>query len=147
MASVTPSFTSQYRCWRRWSDGGHPARAERRTDEREGLLFERTLAPSGQTAASHASLFSSTWPATHGVWNSLRLEEGAARAFQSLIFYFLAVGWKDLTNGDDGMPLSVPPVLKAGGFELTVANSLWGQIGFEQSFIVFHVVALQRRRE
>lgn len=38
----------------------------------------------------------------------------------SLIFYFLAVGWKDLTNGDDGMPLSVPPVFKAGGIELTV---------------------------
>ena len=36
----------------------------------------------------------------------------------SLIFYFLSVGWKDLTNGDDGMPFSIPPVFSAGGIEL-----------------------------
>src|SRR5262245_55236219 len=27
-----------------------------------------------------------------------------------LDLYFLAVGWKDLTNGDDGMPFSIPSV-------------------------------------
>jgi branched-chain amino acid transport system permease protein len=36
----------------------------------------------------------------------------------SLIFYFLAVGWKDLTNGDDGMPFSIPPVFVFDGLEL-----------------------------
>src|SRR2546425_700039 len=36
----------------------------------------------------------------------------------SVIFYFLAVGWKDLTNGDDGMPFSIPPVFVFDGLEL-----------------------------
>ncbi len=40
----------------------------------------------------------------------------------SLIFYFVAVGWTELTGGDDGRPFSVPPVLKVGDFELTVFN-------------------------
>ena len=43
---------------------------------REGILFEDTSAPSPQTAPSHASLFTSTWPATHGVWNEVKLESG-----------------------------------------------------------------------
>ncbi len=38
----------------------------------------------------------------------------------SLIFYFLAVGTKELTGGDDGLPISVPPVLKFGQFELSL---------------------------
>ncbi len=38
----------------------------------------------------------------------------------SLIFYFVAVGWTELTGGDDGLPFSVPPVLKVADFELTV---------------------------
>ena len=38
----------------------------------------------------------------------------------SLIFYFVAVGWTELTGGDDGRPFSVPPVLKVADFELTV---------------------------
>lgn len=38
----------------------------------------------------------------------------------SLIFYFLAVGWKELTNGDDGIPFSIPPVLEVGGLKVTL---------------------------
>jgi branched-chain amino acid transport system permease protein len=39
-----------------------------------------------------------------------------------LIFFFVAVGWKDLTGGDDGFPFYVPPLLKIGGVELTLFN-------------------------
>ena len=42
----------------------------------EGILFERAFAPSPYTATSHASLFSSIYPATHGIWNRLELESG-----------------------------------------------------------------------
>lgn len=38
----------------------------------------------------------------------------------SLIFYFWAVGWKDVTGGDDGLPFSVPPLIEMEGLELTV---------------------------
>jgi len=40
---------------------------------REAILFENAFAPSFHTAASHASLFTSTYPATHGVWNAVTL--------------------------------------------------------------------------
>jgi len=40
----------------------------------------------------------------------------------SLIFYFLAVGSKELTGGDDGMPLTIPPLFKVGGIEVTLFN-------------------------
>ena len=40
----------------------------------------------------------------------------------SLIFYFLAVGTKELTGGDDGMPFQVPPVFKFGDFELALTD-------------------------
>jgi branched-chain amino acid transport system permease protein len=40
----------------------------------------------------------------------------------SLIFFFIAVGWKDVTGGDDGLPFTLPPVFKAGGFELSLLN-------------------------
>jgi branched-chain amino acid transport system permease protein len=39
-----------------------------------------------------------------------------------LIFFFVAVGWKDITGGDDGLPFSVPPLLKVGGVEITLFN-------------------------
>jgi branched-chain amino acid transport system permease protein len=54
----------------------------------------------------------------------------------SLIFYFLSVGWKDLTNGDDGMPFSIPPVFKFGGFELKLYDLTF------QYYFVFAIVAL-----
>jgi len=40
----------------------------------------------------------------------------------SLIFFFFAVGWKDVTGGDDGMPFTMPPVLKIGGAELSLLD-------------------------
>ena len=40
----------------------------------------------------------------------------------SLIFYFLALSWKPLTGGDDGIGFSMPPMLKIGSFELTLIN-------------------------
>lgn len=54
----------------------------------------------------------------------------------SLILYFLAVGWKDLTNGDDGMPFSIPPVFSAGGFELKLYDLTF------QYYFVFVIVGL-----
>lgn len=40
----------------------------------------------------------------------------------SLILYFFAVGWKDVTGGDDGLPFEPPPVLSAGRFQLSVLD-------------------------
>ena len=40
----------------------------------------------------------------------------------SLIFFFAAVGWKDVTGGDDGLPFTLPPVLKVGDFELSLLD-------------------------
>ena len=40
----------------------------------------------------------------------------------SLIFYLVAVGWKDLTMGDDGISFTPPPVFKFGGIELTLLD-------------------------
>ncbi len=54
----------------------------------------------------------------------------------SLIFYFLSVGWKDLTNGDDGMPFSIPPVFSAGGIELNLYDLTF------QYYFVFAIVAI-----
>jgi branched-chain amino acid transport system permease protein len=54
----------------------------------------------------------------------------------SLILYFFAVGWKDVTGGDDGLPFEPPPVLRVGGFELSVLDH------FFQYYFVLVVVAL-----
>ena len=43
---------------------------------RDALVFDNAYAPAPHTAPSHASLFSSTYPATHGVWNSVKLPFG-----------------------------------------------------------------------
>jgi arylsulfatase A-like enzyme len=43
---------------------------------RDAIVFESALAPSPHTAPSHASLFTSTYPATHGVWNEFFNAEG-----------------------------------------------------------------------
>jgi branched-chain amino acid transport system permease protein len=40
----------------------------------------------------------------------------------SLIFFFIAVGWKDVTGGDDGLPFNMPPLFKVGDFELSLLN-------------------------
>src|SRR5262249_35637526 len=54
----------------------------------------------------------------------------------SLIFYFLSVGWKDLTNGDDGMPFNIPPVFEFGGLELKLYDLTF------QYYFVFVIVTL-----
>ncbi len=38
----------------------------------------------------------------------------------SLVFYFLAVGWKDFTGGDDGTSFKIPHLLSVGGYTLTL---------------------------
>ena len=40
----------------------------------------------------------------------------------SLICYFAAMSMKPVTGGDDGKSFSPPPILKAGGLELTLGN-------------------------
>jgi arylsulfatase A-like enzyme len=42
----------------------------------QAVLFENAYAPSPHTAPSHASLFTSTYPATHGVWNNIPVDGG-----------------------------------------------------------------------
>jgi branched-chain amino acid transport system permease protein len=54
----------------------------------------------------------------------------------SLIFYFVAVGWKSYTGGDDGLNFSPPPVLKAGGAEWSVLDATF------QYYFVLAIVAL-----
>lgn len=51
---------------------------------KDGILFERAWAPSPYTATSHASLFTSTYPATHGIWNRQRLESKDGDIFPAL---------------------------------------------------------------
>lgn len=41
----------------------------------------------------------------------------------SLIFYFAAMSMRWLTGGDDGLSFSPPPVLKIGGYELSLADA------------------------
>lgn len=53
-----------------------------------------------------------------------------------LIFFFIAVGWHDVTGGDDGLPFSIPSVFKAGNFELSLFNLTF------QYYFVLAVVAL-----
>ncbi|MRG71418.1 branched-chain amino acid ABC transporter permease [Alphaproteobacteria bacterium HT1-32] len=40
----------------------------------------------------------------------------------SLIFYFVALSWKPVTGGDDGLPFSVPEIISIGDFELSITN-------------------------
>jgi branched-chain amino acid transport system permease protein len=54
----------------------------------------------------------------------------------SLIFYLVAVGWKSLTGGDDGLSFPLPPVAKLGDVELTLLDSTF------QYFFVLAIVGL-----
>ncbi len=58
---------------------GHPFDTSPHLDAlaTEAIVFDRAHAPAPRTAASHASLFTSTYPASHGVWNELRLADGS----------------------------------------------------------------------
>lgn len=50
---------------------GHPQPTSPQLDAfaREGMVFEAAFAQASSTSPSHASLFTSTYPRTHGVWN------------------------------------------------------------------------------
>jgi branched-chain amino acid transport system permease protein len=54
----------------------------------------------------------------------------------SLILYFFAVGWKNVTGGDDGLPFEPPPVFRAGHLELTLLDHVF------QYYFVLAVVGL-----
>jgi branched-chain amino acid transport system permease protein len=54
----------------------------------------------------------------------------------SLILYFFAVGWKDVTGGDDGMPFTLPPVVSAGQLQLSLLDHVF------QYYFVLVVVGL-----
>jgi branched-chain amino acid transport system permease protein len=54
----------------------------------------------------------------------------------SLIFYLVAVGWKSLTGGDDGLSFALPPIAKFGDTELTLLDPTF------QYFFILLVVAV-----
>jgi branched-chain amino acid transport system permease protein len=54
----------------------------------------------------------------------------------SLIFYLVAVGWKSLTGGDDGLSFPLPPVANFGDTELTLLDPTF------QYFFVLAIVSL-----
>ncbi len=53
----------------------------------------------------------------------------------SLIFYLVAVGWKTVTGGDDGMSFSLPVIAKIGDTELTLLDPTF------QYFFILAIVA------
>lgn len=53
----------------------------------------------------------------------------------SLIFYLVAVGWKSLTGGDDGLSFALPPLARFGDTELTLLDPTF------QYFFILVVVA------
>jgi branched-chain amino acid transport system permease protein len=54
----------------------------------------------------------------------------------SLIFYLVAVGWKSLTGGDDGLSFPLPAVAKFGDAELTLLDPTF------QYFFILAIVSL-----
>jgi branched-chain amino acid transport system permease protein len=54
----------------------------------------------------------------------------------SLIFYLVAVGWKSLTGGDDGLSFALPPLARFGDTELTLLDPTF------QYFFILLVVAV-----
>ena len=54
----------------------------------------------------------------------------------SLIAFFVAVGWKKVTGGDDGRPFNMPPVLKLDGIEFTMLDQTF------QYYFIMAVVGL-----
>lgn len=71
----------------------------------EGTRFDRAWAVSPGTASSHASLFSSTYPQTHGVWNRV-VGEGEAMALNpaavTMAESFRAAGYRTTAIADGG---------------------------------------------
>jgi len=54
----------------------------------------------------------------------------------SLIFYLVAVGWKSLTGGDDGLSFALPPIGKIGGYEVTLLDPTF------QYFFILGIVGM-----
>jgi len=54
----------------------------------------------------------------------------------SLIFYFAAMSMKWLTGGDDGVSFTPPPVLKVGGYTLSLADAT------VQYYVILAIVAV-----
>ncbi|MCH2101398.1 MAG: sulfatase [Planctomycetes bacterium] len=65
---------------------GHAAPTSPELDSyaQESLVFERAYAPASSTSPSHASLFTSTHPRIHGVWNRVPRGEGEDPIFPAL---------------------------------------------------------------
>lgn len=75
---------------------------------REGVQFERVYAQAPQTAPSHASLFTSTYPASHGVWNDVPTDDGEpvhprlAEPAVTLAEVLRDAGWNTAAIADGG---------------------------------------------
>lgn len=75
---------------------------------REAVVFDNAYAPSPRTAPSHASLFTSTFPATHGVWNWVSLSDGRtvhptlSSRFQTLAEILRDEGFQTAACADGG---------------------------------------------
>ena len=54
----------------------------------------------------------------------------------SLIFYFVAMSMKSLTGGDDGVSFTPPPVLKVGGYTLSLTDAT------VQYYVILAIVAV-----
>jgi branched-chain amino acid transport system permease protein len=54
----------------------------------------------------------------------------------SLIFYLIAVGWKNVTGGDDGISFPLPPLGRLGGYEVTLLDPTF------QYFFILGIVSL-----
>ena len=53
----------------------------------------------------------------------------------SLIFYFVALSWKPVTGGDDGLPFAPPDIVNFGNFKIALTNSI-----HQYYFIIFFVL-------
>ncbi len=98
---------------------------------KSGILFENAKAPSPYTATSHASLFSSTYPATHGVWNRVKIPgAGKNKAFptlsenaDTLAEVLQRNGYQTAAIADGGFLTDRRGL--AQGFELFDSKTLW----------------------
>lgn len=53
----------------------------------------------------------------------------------SLIFYFVALSWKPVTGGDDGLPFAPPEIIQIAHFKFVLTNSI-----HQYYFIIFFVL-------
>ncbi|RMH04503.1 MAG: hypothetical protein D6702_03090 [Planctomycetota bacterium] len=89
---------------------GHAANTTPNLDAfaREGILFENCWAQAPQTAPSHATLFTSTEPAAHGIWNDVPSPSGEvlhpalADGAVTLAEVLRDAGWRTAAIADGG---------------------------------------------